>query len=502
MLFKGRTVLALVLAALFAGSIMTLTFIGTGFSFPPVLTKDHPIQASPGNSAAPGAGAENSAKETDGLSKADIQKINTTYQLIEHKFISPMGKDKIVDGAIRGMLESLNDPFSTYMDKEEAGKYNESVDAYFTGIGAEVTMEGGRVTVMSPIKDSPAEKAGIHAKDMILSVNGAKLEGLSLTEAVMKIRGPKGTQAKLEILRPGMKEPIQIIVVRDEISIETVSSEMLDQQIGKIQISQFSSNTADRFKQELAALESKGLKGLIIDVRNNPGGYLYGVLNLLESLVPNGKTLVQVEYRDQEKTQTVSKGSGKAYPIVVLVNEGSASASEIMAAALKESAGATLVGEKTYGKGTVQTTYEKELGDGSNIKMTIAKWLTPSGNWIHKKGIEPDIKVQQPAYFKTAPLNRDVEMKYDAAGDPIRNLQMMLTGLGLNPGRTDGYFSEKTAQAVKVFQRQHGLPVTGAVNAKTADLLEDSIIKTIRDPKNDLQLQEAIKVLKQKIGAR
>lgn len=500
MLFKGRTVLALVFAALFAGSIITLTFIGTGFSLPPAVTKDHTTQASPGNSANPSSGADNSAKEADGLSKEEIQKLDTTYQLIEHKFISQIGRDKVIDGAIRGMLESLNDPFSTYMDKEEADKYNESVDAYFTGIGAEVTMDNGRVTVMSPIKESPAEKAGIHAKDTILSVNGVQLEGLSLTEAVMKIRGPKGTQAKLEILRPGMKEPIQIIVVRDEISIETVSAEMLDQQIGKIEISQFSGNTADRFKQELTSLEAKGLKGLIIDVRNDPGGYLYGVLNILESLVPNGKTVVQVEYRDQEKTQTVSKGSGKAYPIAILVNEGSASASEILAAAMRESAGATLVGEKTYGKGTVQTTYEKELGDGSNIKMTIAKWLTPSGNWIHKKGIEPDIKVQQPEYFKTAPLNRDIEMKYDSTGDPIRNLQMMLLGIGLNPGRTDGYFDKKTEQAVKTFQRQHELPETGVVDAKTAGLLEESIIKTIRDPKNDLQLQEAIKVLKQKIG--
>ncbi|MEI7025637.1 S41 family peptidase [Paenibacillus sp. y28] len=471
---RGRKIVlwvAVILVSMFASSLLTLTLVG------------------PLSFASKGGGV------TAGMANKDLQKLETTYNLIQSKYVQQVDSEKIINGAVNGMLSALEDPFSVYMDQKEAQMFEETLESSFQGIGAEVSLEEGKVTIVSPIKGSPAEKAGIIAGDVILSVNGEKLDGLKLNEAVAKIRGAKGTQAKLEVLRSGSGEPVQIIVVRDDIPIETVSSEMLEGNIGKIDVSQFVQFTAKRFKEELKALEAKGMKGLIIDVRNDPGGLLPAVVEIAEPFVASGKPILQIEDRDGNKKPELSKGTGKTYPIVVLINGGSASASEILAGALKESAGATLVGQTSYGKGTVQVTFEKEMGDGSNIKMTVYKWLTPNGNWIHKKGIAPDVEVEQPSMFKAVPMTKKTTLKLDMTGDDVKNLQVMLDGLGLKPGRTDGYFNDKTELAVKAFQRLNNLPMNGEVDAQTAQKIEEAVYKEIRNPKNDLQLKEALKVV-------
>ncbi|MGG2197751.1 MULTISPECIES: S41 family peptidase [Paenibacillus] len=483
MVFKGRTVLAFVLLSMFASSIMTLTIVNPSI-FAAVKN---------GNGAA-------AADAKSGLTSKDINKLATTYQLINGKYLNEVDHEKIVNGAINGMLATLEDPFTVYMDQNEAKQFDENITSSFQGIGAEVTSEDGKVTIVTPIKGSPAEKAGLHANDVIVSVNGEKLDGLTLNQAIMKIRGPKGTQAKLEVARAGVSDPIQVIVVRDDIDVETVFGEMLPGNIGKIEIRQFSSNTSARFKEELAALESKGMKGLIIDVRNDPGGLLSAVVEIVEPFIPKGKTIVQIENRKGVREETKSEnGTGKNYPVSVLINKGSASASEILAGALHDSVGSKLIGETTFGKGTVQVTFEQEMGDGSNIKMTVYKWLTPNGTWIHKKGIAPDLAVEQPAYFKAAPLTKKETLKPDSNNEDVKNLQVMLQGLGLNPERTDGYYSDKTAQAVKTFQRSNGLPVTGEVDKETANKLEKAILAAIRDPKNDLQLKAAVEAMQQAV---
>ncbi|MEW9702763.1 S41 family peptidase [Paenibacillus sp. SI8] len=486
MQFKGRTVLAFVLITMFASSILTLTIVDAS-SFWRWREK-------------PAGSAAASAPASSGLSNKDLSKISTTYQLIESKFLNQTDHDKLVNGAINGMLESLEDPFTVYMDQKEAKQFDESISSSFQGIGAEVSMDEGKFVIVSPIKGSPAEKAGIQANDIILSVNGDKLDGLTLNQAVMKIRGPKGTQAKLELVRQGAGDPIQVIVVRDTIDVETVYAEMMQDQIGKIEIRQFSANTATRFAEELKGLEAKGMKGLVIDVRNDPGGLLNVVVDIVNPFVQSGKPIVQVENRDGKREPTLSTGKGKDYPVTVLVNKGSASASEILAGAFQEAVGSKIIGETSYGKGTVQVTFEKEMGDGSNIKMTVYKWLTPNGNWIHKKGIQPDITVEQPAYFKTAPLSKKNVLKQDITSDDVKNLQLMLSGLGLITDRTDGYFNDKTVTAVKAFQRTNGLPMTGEVDTETATKLEKSILSQIREPKNDLQLKAAVQELQRQLG--
>lgn len=481
MFLRGRNLvifIAFLLLGMFASSILTLTIVQ------PSSTSG---KAKPPSSA------------TAGFSAEELKKLSTTYKLIQDNYVSEVDKTKVIDGAVNGMLAALDDPYTTYMDKKEAGQFQDILNSTFQGIGAEVSLEEGRVKVVSPIKGSPAEKAGILANDVITAVNGEKLDGLNLTEAVSKIRGPKGSQAKLQIMRTGM-EAIEVIVVRDDIPVETVYSEMLEGQVGKIEIREFVQHTAQKFKEALKQLEDQGMKGLVIDVRNNPGGLFPAVIEMSEPFVPSGKSIVQVEDREGQKQATVSKGAGKKYPVAVLINNGSASASEIMAGALQEMGGAKLVGEKTYGKGTVQITFDKELGDGSNIKMTIMKWLTPNGTWIHKKGIAPDMLVEQPAFFKVAPLTKKTVLKQDMTGEDVKNLQIMLDGIGQTPGRMDGYFNDKTVIAVKAFQRLNNLPVTGEVDEKTAQKLEEMVAKEIRSPKNDLQLKSAVQYVQGAAG--
>ncbi|PWW08301.1 carboxyl-terminal processing protease [Paenibacillus cellulosilyticus] len=443
--------------------------------------------------------ASEAAAEGEGLSEKEEAKLGAVMDLIEDKYYKDVEREKVINGAIAGMMESLGDPYSVYMEKDTAKHFSESIGGSFTGIGAEVTIENGKVVVISAIKDSPASRAGVMPKDVLLSVNGEKLEGLQLNDAVSKIRGPRGTKAKLEIQRAGVNKPIRLELVRDDIDVETVYASMKTDNIGLIEIRQFSKNTAERFAEELKKLEDQGMKGLVIDVRNDPGGVLPVVLAIAEPFIAQGKTMVQVEDREGTKETTESKGPGRNYPLAVLINEGSASASEILAGALQQSAGAVLVGAKTFGKGTVQVSYDKSLGDGSLVKMTIAKWLTPNGTWVHEKGIEPDIAVAAPEVYKTAKLSRTEPLKKDQIGDDVSSLQHMLNALGYKTDRTDGYFSESTEKAVRQFQQSSSLPVTGVVDNATADAIEKGVVAWIRNPANDVQLNKALGTVREKL---
>ncbi|CAH0121822.1 S41 family peptidase [Paenibacillus sp. CECT 9249] len=481
MIFKGRTVFVFVLLTMFATSLLTVTLVNT------------PIFANQGERMASSMAAE-------GLTKQEFEKINTTLKLIESRFYSDVDRTKVIDGAINGMMSSLQDPYSVYMDKEVADEFSSSsIEGAFTGIGAEVTLEDGKVTVVSPIKGSPAERAGIMAKDVLISVNGEKLEGLKLNDAVAKIRGPKGTKAKILVKRAGVAEPIEYVVVREEIDLETVYAQMLPDKIGLIEISQFSMKTAKRFGEELKNLESQGMKGLVIDVRNNPGGVVPVLIEIAEHFVPKGKVILQMENREGKREQQLSKGSSKPYPVTVLINKGSASAAEILAVALQENHVGTLVGETSFGKGTVQVSYTEELRDGSLLKMTIAKWLTPDGNWIHHQGVKPDIEIKPPDYYYAVRLSKERDLAYDMNNDDVKNAQVMLDALGMKPGRKDGYFSQQTKSAVEKFQRQNGLHATGVINSETAEKLEDAVRKLLEDPKSDVQLNKAVEVLRKEI---
>jgi carboxyl-terminal processing protease len=427
----------------------------------------------------------------------ELKKVEQAYELIKNRYVEKVDDDKLIQGAIQGMISTLNDPYSVYMDEETSEQFTESLDSSFEGIGAEVSMINGKVTIVAPIKNSPAEKAGLKPNDQILRVNGESLEGLDLYEAVLKIRGKKGTTVQLDVLRPGVKEVIKVKVVRDEIPIETVYDSVKTyngKKVGYLEVTSFSENTAQDFKKKLTKLESEHIDGLIIDVRGNPGGYLQSVEEILKQFIPKDKPYVQIEERNGDKQRFYSDlTEKKPYPIAVLIDKGSASASEILAGAMKEAGGYKLVGETSFGKGTVQQAIP--MGDGSNIKLTLYKWLTPDGHWIHKKGVKPDVEVKQPDYFHVSPLHIEKELSFDMNNEQVKSAQQMLKGLGFDPGRTDGYFSKETESAVKAFQKANKLPQTGKIDKNTAEVLQAKVMDAIRDDNNDVQLKTAMKVL-------
>jgi carboxyl-terminal processing protease len=485
--FKGRTVAAFVLLTMAASVLVTLTLADRWIAL--------------GSSGSPAGVAASESAGQDGLSEKELIKLNTVMALIETKYFRKVDRTKVLDGAITGMMGALGDPYSVYMEKQVAQHFSESIEGSFTGIGAGVALKDGRITIESAIKGSPAERAGILPNDVLLTVNGEKLDGFSLTDAVAKIRGPKGSKVKLTIQREGVSQPVHLTIVRDDIDYETVYAHLRSDGIGIIEIRQFSMNTGDRFTEELANLEKQGMKGLIIDVRGNPGGVLPVVVSVAQPFVPKGQTIVQVEDKTGHREKTLSAGGGKKYPIAVLMNKGSASASEVLAGALKEEANAVLVGETSFGKGTVQVSYEKAMSDGSLIKMTIAKWLTPLGNWVHEKGLKPDVQVLLPDYYTVVRMSKTKTLVRDSIDEDTKSLQIMLGGLGYKVDRKDGYYSAVTESQVKAFQQAAGLPVTGKTDKKTAEKIEEKLGQQIKEDKNDAQLSKAVKVLQQKLSA-
>jgi len=428
----------------------------------------------------------------------DIHKVGQAYKLIKDNYIENVEDQDLIEGAIEGMLATLDDPHSSYMDIETMDEFNEQIESSFEGIGAEVSMVNDIVTIVSPIKDSPAEEAGLRPNDQVLQVDGESVEGLNLNEAVSKIRGEKGSEVVLEIYRAGVNDPFEVTLVRDEIPVETVYSERVTidgKDTGVLEVTNFSESTAEEFSEQLTELENEGMDGLIIDVRGNPGGLLNIVEDMLDLFVPEDMPYLQIEDRDGNQTPYYSDlEEEKDYPISVVIDEGSASASEILAVALKEM-DYDIVGQPSFGKGTVQQAVP--LGDGSTIKLTFYRWLSPNGDSIDEQGVEPTVDVKQKDYYYTAPVQVDEPFTYDQAGEEIANVQEMLIGLDYDPGRTDGYFDEETESAVESFQADHDLDSTGEIDEETAGMIETEIVDKIRSGEDDLQLQTALEELYQ-----
>lgn len=443
--------------------------------------------------------------ETDGeveelTMEEAMEKFQKAYEVIQRSYVEEVDGEKLLVGAIQGMLETLDDPYSVYMDRQTAKQFMDSLDSHFEGIGAEVSMTNGKVTIVAPFRDSPAEQAGLRPNDQIIKIDGEDIEGLSLHEAVLKIRGEKGSVVTLTIERPGVNDPIDFPVTRDTIPIETLRSSLVErdgEKVAVIEITSFSEATARDFAAELENFEKEGISGLIIDVRGNPGGYLRSVQEIGHMLVPGGHPIVQIEDREGNRERYLSSlKEEKDYPIITLINKGSASASEILAAALKEAGGHDVVGETTFGKGTVQQALQ--MGDGSEIKLTLYKWLTSGGNYIDEVGVDPTVEVKQPDFFYVAPLNIEEPLKFDMINDQVKNAQIMLKGLGFEPGRVDGYFGEQTKTAITAFQRMNDLETTGEIDEQTAQSLQEKVIEEMRNKENDRQLNTAIELILKK----
>lgn len=425
-----------------------------------------------------------------------FEKVTQSYDLIKQHFIEEVDEEELLEGAIEGMLEKLEDPYSSYLNLEAMERFNEQIESSFQGIGAEVSMVDGKVTIVSPIKDSPAEKNGLRPNDIILKVDDEALEGLNLNDAVEKIRGEKGSEVTLYVQRGAKSDPFQITLTRDDIPLETVYAETKDvdgKKTGIIEITSFSERTSVEFIEALEELESEDIEGLVLDVRANPGGLLNSVEEILNEFVPSDIPMVQREDRQGEREKIYSDiEEKKPYPISVIIDEGSASASEILAVALKE-LDYDIVGKTTFGKGTVQQAVP--LGDGSTIKLTFFKWLSPKGNWINEIGVAPTIEQAQPEYFYTSPISIDKPLKINQDNEQVKNIQIMLTGLGFDTKQTNGEFDSDTESAVKDFQAEYDLKVTGHVDEATYGKIETQIIEIIRSGDKDLQLEKAFEEL-------
>ncbi|HAQ08080.1 MAG TPA: peptidase S41 [Bacillus bacterium] len=429
--------------------------------------------------------------------REEFAKLYDAYDTIRNGYYEEVDQEKLINGAIDGMLDSLDDPYSDYMSQEDAKNFHQSLSSSFEGIGAEIQERDGHIVVVTPLKGAPAEKAGLKPEDKILAVDGKSLQGMSSTEAVALIRGEKGTDVKLSILRQGAEQPVDVTITRDTIPIETVYGEMLEDGIGKVQITNFSQNTITELVDVLNDLQEQGMKGLVLDLRQNPGGLLDQAIKISSLFVPEGKVLFKVEDRQGNVEEYASQNKkSKDLPLVVVIDKGSASASEILAGAVSESAGVPLVGENSFGKGTVQRA--EDFSDGSNMKFTTEKWLTPDGNWIHKKGIKPDYEVPLPEYASLPFIDPETELTVSTASEQVKSAQKMLKAIGFDPGREDGFFDEKTANAVKEFQKSKNLEETGVLKGASTVELMNSLREQIKN--EDPQISKAIEVLKQEMN--
>lgn len=332
------------------------------------------------------------------LSKDDFEtvksmdKLLTLKEYIKNHYVEGAEDNMLIEGAIKGMFESLGDPYSVYMTKDEFKNFNDSTKGSYGGIGVIVTRsEDGYVTVVAPIEDTPGEKAGLKTNDRILKVDDKDIIGIDLDAAVSIMKGKKGTKVILTVMRENMKEPQIFEIIREDIVLKTVKSNTMDNDIGYIRISMFDEDTGNEFKKALKDLKQKNIKGLIVDLRQNPGGFINQCVDVADELLDEG--LVVYTEDKSKKREDYRSGKDKInIPFVVLIDEGSASASEILSGAVKDRKAGLLVGAKTFGKGLVQTI--EQLKDGSGIKLTTQKYYTPNGTSINKVGIQPDIEVK------------------------------------------------------------------------------------------------------------
>lgn len=350
----------------------------------------------------------------------NVEEFSEVYDLINDSYYKKVDKKKLINGAINGMLESLGDPHTSYFNESQTENFNEIMNGSYEGIGAEISVDGnGNVIIVSVFKNSPASEVGLKFGDIIKEVNGKNVKGMNTTEVVTLIKDPSSKTATLKIQRDGKE--LELKLTKREIVIESVESkiyESANKKIGYVVINTFANNTYEQFKENIEELESKNIDGLIIDVRGNSGGYLHSVTSMLDMFLPKGTISYQIQDKKTVTKYKSNTSESRNYPIAVLVNKSSASASEILAIGLKESYNADVIGTNTYGKGTVQVT--KNLKSGGMIKYTIQKWLSPKGNWINEVGVEPTVKEELDKKYEENP-SEDNDNQLQRAIDVVSN---------------------------------------------------------------------------------
>jgi carboxyl-terminal processing protease len=395
----------------------------------------------------------------------DLRAFTRALEIIRSNYVEEPNSKELIQGAIRGMVSSL-DPHSSYMSERAFKEINMDIKGEFQGVGIQIGIKNQQLTVISPIEDTPADRAGIAAGDKILKINDEWTKDMSIEDAVDRMRGPKNTQVRLLIHREGWEKPKDFTITRDVIKVQSVKSRMLDDPgTGYVKIIQFQGQTAKDVDKALKKLEEKGMKRLVLDMRNNPGGLLDSSVDVSSLFLPKDKLVVYIQGRNKEDRKDFLAGGTfpvRDYPVVVLVNTGSASASEIVAGALQDSKRAVVVGTQTFGKGSVQTVFP--LDGNTGMRLTTAKYYTPSGRSIQNVGISPDVEVKLPTIKE--PKNGEAAHVVVREKDLERHLKN---------------------ESVKEPEKKPHAP------AGEEELVMEAVPK---DDKDDIQLQKAIELLK------
>lgn len=442
------------------------------------------------------------SKESRPSFEAEMAVIDEVKSIISSNTIYEVTEETLVEGALRGMAHVIKDPYSTYYSVEEAVVNKQALAGDRIGIGLEITESNGHFIVVSPIKKSPAEAAGILAFDELVQIDKVRIDGMRMDEVLKLISGKEGQAISIVVYRPTEELHLTFTMKREKLNNETVRSEVyeeLDEKIGYIEISIFGENTAEQWLLALETMKAKEITGLVIDVRDNPGGYLRTASQLLSTFREKSTTFGFMENAsgELEVLDTVQLDMQKEdlsflskVPIVILQNRGSASASEVFAAALKDWQMATIIGETSFGKGTVQETWP--LSNGGELKLSTHKWLTMKKEWIHGKGILPNI--EQAAH----PL-RNIQIEAVSgnfvAGDfatAIAYSQRVLKALGYSIVREDGYFDEVTEEAVETFRHKYDLVDGKNIDESFFRMLTQEMQKVKTQAKSDTQLQMAV----------
>lgn len=347
---------------------------------------------------------------TERSANLDFSQLNDIYGLMQRNFDGKIDPQAAVNGAKAGLVSAGGDPYTVYMTATQAKELDNDLNGKLSGIGAQIGIKNNLLTVIAPVASTPAEKAGLRAGDLIAKINDEDTTGMSVDTAVSKIRGKAGTQVKLKIVRPNT-DPKDLTITRADISVPSVTWNIKDGNVGYIQISTFGSDTTDLIDKAAGELKNQGAQKLILDLRNNGGGYLDAGVAVASEFMPGGKLVVEERTGGKSRDKLNSNGHGQlvGLPMIVLVNGGSASASEIVAGALHDNHVAKLLGEKTFGKGSVQEI--KQLPGGAQLKVTVAHWYTPDGVNINKEGIKPDTDVK----LTTDDYNASRDPQLDAA---------------------------------------------------------------------------------------
>lgn len=429
------------------------------------------------------------------LSDEDIQNFMDNYYAIQQFYIEDVSKDQLMEGALKGMVDSIGDPYSEYLNAQESADMNETVEGSFQGVGIQIMASDDQIVIVTPIDGTPASEAGIQPNDIILEADGTELTGMDTNEVVELIRGQEGSTVNLLIQRGSSEFNVEL--ERAEIPITTVTGELDEENetIGNVQITQFNGTTYDELVSAVEDLREQGATSFVFDLRYNPGGLLDQGLAISNMFLEDDEIIMQMEESGTTTSTYVANDSEYGdfqinEPYVLLINEGSASASEILAAAIKENTDAPIVGTTSFGKGSVQTILNPT--DFGELKLTFARWLTPSGEWIHDVGVEPTVQVEGHPIETSIILDSEEVLALGDGSDQVESLTNMLDAFGyeVNVGT---YFDETIQTAVEQFQEDNDLEVTGEVTGETATTLNTKAREYIQE--NDAQYDAAVDVL-------